>query len=47
METWRILLVTLTAALGFVALGLGGFILAPSHVRYTRPRDRGQQTPVA
>jgi hypothetical protein len=51
METLRILLVTITTALGFVALGLGGFVLVPSHAHCTRPerRDRGRerQTPDA
>jgi hypothetical protein len=47
METLRILLVAATAAIGFVALGLGGFILAPSHARYTSRRGRERQTPLA
>jgi hypothetical protein len=51
MEALRILLISSTAALGFVALGLGGFVLAPSHARCTnlrrRDRSRERQTPVA
>jgi hypothetical protein len=46
MEIYRIVLVTITAALGLLALGLGSFILKPAvsslhnSTRQERPRER-------
>jgi hypothetical protein len=51
METYRIILVGITAALGFVALGLGGFLLSPAvsslHSPAHQERTRGRQPRVA